>query len=212
LPNLLMLAGMHILMAMVPGPNTVVVSYYAATVGRRTGLLAVSGIVLASLVWVVLSLVGVGALLQEAGWLYRAMRIVGALYLFYVGVMMLRASARRSADMPAPARPFARSPFLAGLLTTLSNPKSAVFWTSAFLVAVPAHAPLWFYVVVVGVIGIQSSLWYGTVALVLSTGFARRHYQRLAATLDRIAGVVMIALGAKLANEVRAEIAAEVAR
>jgi threonine/homoserine/homoserine lactone efflux protein len=65
LPNLLMLAGMHILMAMVPGPNTVVVSYYAATVGRRTGLLAVSGIVLASLVWVVLSLVGVGALLQE---------------------------------------------------------------------------------------------------------------------------------------------------
>jgi threonine/homoserine/homoserine lactone efflux protein len=203
---------MHILMAMVPGPNTVVVSYYAATAGRRTALLAVSGIVLASLVWVVLSLLGVGVLLQEAGWLYRAMRLIGAVYLVYVGIVMLRASWRRGAGTPAPARTFARSPFVAGLLTTLSNPKSAVFWTSAFLVAVPAHAPLWFYALVVLVIGVQATLWYGTVAFALSTGVARRNYQRLAATLDRIAGAVMIALGIRLANEVRAEIAVQVTR
>ena len=208
--TLLQLSLLHILMAMIPGPNTVVVSYVSARVSRCAGLLAVAGVVLGSAIWVILSIMGVGVLLLEAGTIYRVLRLAGAAYLVYVGVRMLMAGIRTASDArPAQA---SRSPMLAGLLTTLSNPKSAVFWTSAFLVAVPAHAPLWFYAVVVAVIGVQSSLWYGTVALALSTGFARRHYQRLAATLDRVAGAVMIALGLKLANEVRTEIAGEIVR
>lgn len=94
---------------------------------------------------------------------------------------------------------------LAGLLTTLSNPKSAVFWTSVFVLVVPAHAPLWFYGAVVLLIVIQSALWYAIVALALSTAFARRHYMRFAAWLDRIAGIIMIGLGLTLANDIRGE-------
>lgn len=63
LPTLLGLAGMHILMAMLPGPNTVVVSWYAANRTRSEGLLAVAGVILASLIWVSLALWGVGTLL-----------------------------------------------------------------------------------------------------------------------------------------------------
>jgi threonine/homoserine/homoserine lactone efflux protein len=100
-----------------------------------------------------------------------------------------------------------RSAALAGLLTTLSNPKSAAFWTSAFVLLVPAHAPFWFYGTLVAVIALQSALWYSAVALVLSTPLARRHYARLGFWLDRIAGVVMIGLGLKLASELRNEIA-----
>ena len=59
LPNLLGLAGMHILMAMLPGPNTVVVTWLSATKSRSDGLTAVAGIVLASLIWVGFALWGV---------------------------------------------------------------------------------------------------------------------------------------------------------
>lgn len=213
LPSLLTLAGLHLLMAMLPGPNTVVVSWLATTASRGDGLRATAGIVTASLVWVVLSLFGVGALLLEAGMLYATLRLLGAAYLIHVGVRMLRAGWRAPEAGEGQARPAlaGRHPFLAGLLTTLSNPKSAVFWTSAFLVAVPPHAPVWLYAAIVGVIAVQSALWYGAVALLLSTGVARRSYLRLARWLDLIAGGVMVALGLRLTEEVRREIAVRAA-
>lgn len=211
---LLTLAGMHLVMAMLPGPNTVIVGWFSATLGRRAGFKAVAGVVTASLIWVVLSLWGFGALLVEAGWLYRLMRFAGAAYLVYVGLRMLLAACRRTpalagsaASGPAVAGPAGRRPFRAGLMTTLSNPKSAVFWTSAFLLVVPLHAPGWLYAVIVLVIAVQASCWYGLVALLLSSGPARRHYLRLVRWLDILAGSVMVALGLRLAEEVRRELA-----
>ncbi|MFA6265751.1 MAG: LysE family transporter [Pseudolabrys sp.] len=202
--TLVQLSILHILMAMIPGPNTVVVSYVSARMSRRAGLMAVAGVVLGSAIWVVLSMFGVGVLLLEAGLLYRVLRFLGAAYLVYVGIRLLRAGTRPADDQRPPQA--ARSPLIAGLLTTLSNPKSAVFWTSVFVVVVPAHAPAWFYAAVVALIVVQSFAWYAFVAVVLSTPFARRHYQRLSQWLDRIAGVVMVGLGLKLAYELRSEV------
>jgi len=210
--SLLALSAMHILMAMVPGPNTVVVSHFSASVSRRAGLAAMAGIVLASLLWVALSLAGIGVLLLEAGWLYRALRLIGAAYLVYIGIRLLL-SARRAAPLGAAANPLgrlSRAPFTAGLLTTLSNPKSAVFWTSVFAVAVPPQAPAWFYAAVLGIITVQSALWYSAVALTLSTGLARRHYAQCARWLDGIAGAVMVALGLRLGDTVRRELMRQV--
>ncbi len=203
LPTLLQLSLLHILMAMIPGPNTVVVSYVSARVSRRAGLLAVGGVVIGSGVWVMLSMFGVGVLLLEAGTVYRALRWCGAAYLIYVGIRMLRAGIT-PLDQQRPPQA-ARAPLLAGLLTTLSNPKSAVFWTSVFVVLVPAHAPAWFYAAVVVLIVVQSFAWYAFVALALSTSFARRHFLRFAQWLDRLAGVIMIGLGLRLAYELRNE-------
>ncbi len=209
LPGLLALAGMHVLMAMLPGPNTVVVSWISATRSRRDGLKAVAGIVCATAIWVALALWGVGALLLQAGWLYRLLRLAGAAYLLYVGLRMLRSglAAAGPADS-APPRLAGRRPFAAGLMTTLSNPKSAVFWTSVFLVAVPAHAPGWVYVAILLIVTAQSALWYGALALFFSTGLARRVWLRLTRALDLLAGGVMVALGLRLADEVRRELAA----
>jgi threonine/homoserine/homoserine lactone efflux protein len=212
LPVLTTLAGMHLLMAMLPGPNTVVISWIAARVSRGDGLKAAAGVVAGSLVWVILSLVGFGAVLADAGWLYRGLRLVGAGYLVFVGARLLLAGWRRPAATDSAAAAVAtpgfagRRPFVAGLLTNLSNPKSAVFWTSAFLVAVPPHAPAWVLAAIVAVIGVQTTLWYGAVALVLSTGVARRHYLRLSRRLDVAAGAVMVGLGLRIADDVRREI------
>lgn len=208
--TLIQLSILHILMAMIPGPNTVVVSYVSARVSRSAGLRAVGGVVLGSAIWVVLSMFGVGLLLLEAGILYRALRWLGAAYLIYVGIRMLRAGLRPPTDEQRPPQG-ARAPLIAGLLTTLSNPKSAVFWTSVFVVVVPVHAPAWFYAAVVALIVAQSFAWYAFVALVLSTDFARRYYHRFARWLDWIAGVVMIGLGLKLAHELYSELSNEIA-
>lgn len=211
-PTLLALAGMHILMAMIPGPNTLVVTWLSATRSRIDGLKAVAGVVFVSLIWVAFALWGVGTLLLEAGWLYGLLRLAGAAYLVYIGLRMIRAGRAGAATAPRePPMMAGRSPFATGFMTTLSNPKSAVFWTSAFLVAVPPHAPAWVYAAILAIVAVQSTLWYGAIALFFSTGFAQRLYLRITRYLDLLAGGVMIALGVKLADEVRREVAVRAA-
>ena len=213
MPVLLTLAGMHLLTAMLPGPNTVVVSWTSATSSRVDGLKAASGVAVASLLWVSLSIAGFGTILLDAGWLYNSLRVLGAAYLMYVGARMIRPGFRRGGIVPNQRQPgFARrSPFAAGLITTLSNPKSAIFWTSAFLVAVPSHAPSWIYAAILIIVAVQSLGWYGAIALVFSTGRARQTYIRMARWLDLLAGMAMLMLGAKLAYETCREIAKKLA-
>lgn len=202
--SLLHLSAIHILMAMVPGPNTVVVGHCSASMSRRAGAMAACGVAVASLIWVSLSLLGVGALLMQAGEVYRILRLLGAGYLVYVGVRMLRLGSGTGAA----ALPLYGSPFLAGFLTTLSNPKSAAFWTSVFVLLLPAHAPAWFYAAVLGVIALQALGWYMLVAMALSSAFSRKYLDRLTITLSCAAGGVMILLGLRIADDVRREIAA----
>jgi threonine/homoserine/homoserine lactone efflux protein len=82
-----------------------------------------------------------------------------------------------------------------------------VFWTSLFIVAVPPGAPTWFYAAIVALVLVQASLWYGFVALALSTDAARRAYAHAGRWLDRAPGAVMLALGLKLIWDVRRELA-----
>ncbi len=199
LPVLGSLALMHLLGAMLPGPNMVVVSYLAAGDSRHAGLLAVAGVVVASLLRVTLSLAGLGVLLLQAERLYGRLRLLGTAYLVHSGARMLAVALRRRGDgdpaLPATA-PRTRPAFLAGLLTTL-------FWTSLFIVAVPRAAPAWFYGAILIIVLVQASAWYAFVALALSTGLARRLYRRARSGLESLAGAVMIAFGLKLAIEAR---------
>lgn len=197
-PALATLAVLHILAAMVPGPNTVVVSQLAAGHSRAAAFRAVAGIVTATGTWVVLTLSGVAVLLHQAEGLFWLLRVAGTLYLLYAGLRLLGGILRHAADA-GPATVEANAAFRRGLLTTLSNPKSGVFWTSVFAIAVPAGAPPGFYLAAVALILTQSVLWYGLVALVFSSGPARRVYRRAAKWLEAAAGLAMIGFGIKLA-------------
>lgn len=199
LPSLGVLALLHIAAAATPGPNMIVIGQRAAGVSRASGLSAMAGVTVATLLWVALSLAGIGLLLQQAGALYGWLRLIGAGYLIFAGSRYLL-SAARPADRARPDPGFGRAPaFRAGLLTTLSNPKSGVFWTSVFAVAVPSGAPAAFYAAAVAVVIVQTVAWYGLVAVLFATPPARRAYARAARWLEAAAGSAMLAFGLRLA-------------
>lgn len=198
-PALTALAALHLIAAMVPGPNTVVVSHLAAAQSRGAALRAVAGVATATGTWVLVTLSGVAVLLHQAEGLFWLMRIAGAGYLLYTGLRLLSGLLRRGGGEASPPQPAVGSPFRLGLLTNLINPKSGVFWTSVFAVAVPAGAPTGFYAAAFALILAQTVLWYGLVALVFASGPARRLYRRAAHWLQAVAGLAMIGFGLKLA-------------
>jgi threonine efflux protein len=201
LPSLGALAALHILAAATPGPNLIVVGHRAASVSRAGGLAAVAGVALATFFWVALSLAGIGVVLQQAGALYHWLRLLGAAYLVYAGGRYLLSAARPALAARAAAAPARSSPFRAGLLTTLSNPKSGIFWTSVFALAVPPDAPAAFYLAAVAVVMAQTVAWYGLVAVVFASAPSRRVYARVSRWLEAIAGAALVAFGLRLAAE-----------
>ncbi|WP_329605230.1 LysE family translocator [Undibacterium hunanense] len=102
--------------------------------GRRAVLIvAVAGIVCGDVLLITLSAAGFAVLMQSLPWLLPAMRVLGAAYLLYLGIAILRSSAA-PAQQPSPAH----AGFTRGLLMTISNPKPVLFFSTFFPLFIPA--------------------------------------------------------------------------
>ena len=113
-----------------PGPDTVLVASHGARGGLRAGLAAVAGIALGGVYYA--SLIGFGALnvLVAVPALFVAVKIVGALYLAWLGAQMIWRAVRKRDE--AAAKPVQLSqPFGQGFLTNALNPKVAIFYLAA---------------------------------------------------------------------------------
>ena len=119
-----------------PGPDMALVGRNALVGGRRIALFTSLGVALGLTVWSLAASVGVAALLQRSEPAFTALRIVGAAYLVWLGLQALHAAwtGRGHAAAPAAAGAVRRGrpgqALRQGLLSNLSNPKIAVFFTS----------------------------------------------------------------------------------
>lgn len=86
-----------------------------------------------------------------------------------------------------------------GYLTFLSNPKSAVFFGAVFIGLVPPETPAVLKAALVATIFVNETLWYVVVAKLFSTQRARAIYRSFKLWIDRSFGVILAALGAKIA-------------
>jgi threonine/homoserine/homoserine lactone efflux protein len=120
----------------IPGPTILTVISYSVAYGRRANLPVVAGVALGDSTALVLSLLGLGALLATAAFWFTVVKVAGGLYLVYLGLRLLRAGVA-----PGPAAAAAAAPIQAGSrwrlfrntwLVTALNPKGIVFFV-AFL-------------------------------------------------------------------------------
>jgi threonine/homoserine/homoserine lactone efflux protein len=192
-------AAMWTVGVMIPGPNFLAAARMAASRDRRAGLAAVGGIGLGTMLWGFAGAFGLHALFALVPWLFGALKIFGAAYLLYVGARIIAGSF--GPETSAPAAVALGPAFRTGLLTSVSNPKSALFVTSLFAAVMPRGAPLGASAAVVAEMVLISLAWYGLVVGLLTTRRASRAYARSRRWLDRCAGAVFIAFGARLIAE-----------
>jgi threonine/homoserine/homoserine lactone efflux protein len=152
-------------------------------------------------------MVGLSALLQQVGWLTRIVQIGGGLYLVWLGVRawrnagaMTNAAETGKTDLIADRRETWRGLRL-GALVNLSNPKGIAFFVSLYAVAVPPNTAVWAKATILASSFVIEIIWYGFVIVVLSTGRARRVYDRFGAWIERAIGSVLIVFGVRLITE-----------
>ena len=196
------IAAIHALAIASPGPTFAVVMSYAVKGDRRAGLLLSFGVVLATLTWALAAAAGLGTLLASFPLAYRGLQLIGAAYLTYLGAKLLIAITRHK----GPAAPHAASEPVSGLeairagfITNITNPKVVAYYASLFGVMIPAGAPGWLFWSAVAVVVVVSAAWWIAVTLFFTVPTVSRAYVRAKPGLDVIMGVVLIALGLRLA-------------
>jgi threonine/homoserine/homoserine lactone efflux protein len=137
---LFVLSGL--LLNITPGPDTLYIVGRSSTLGLRAGTVAALGIGTGVLVHICAAALGLSALLAASATAFAVVKIVGAAYLVYVGIALLR-TRKSSPSSPAVALPPARlrSIFFQGFLTNVLNPKVALFFLAFLPQFVMADAP-----------------------------------------------------------------------
>ncbi|HEY8607798.1 MAG TPA: LysE family translocator [Noviherbaspirillum sp.] len=188
------LAGVYLL----PGPDMALVVATAGARGARTALVTAAGIALSRAVHVLLSGVGLAALLAARPGMLEAVKIVGAAYLLYIAFQLLRADARQGAGHAAPAPAPARAYLLRGFLTNLLNPKALLF-CSLFLPQFvhPDAGPLPLQYLVLGLVLVMTGLAFDAAYALSASRIGRR--VRLPSRLGRfVLPAVFVALAGRL--------------
>jgi threonine/homoserine/homoserine lactone efflux protein len=203
--HLLVYVGIVVAIVLLPGPDTAVVTKNALVHGRDAALGSALGSNVGVSIWTLATALGVAAVLKSSATVYDALKLIGALYLVWIGIRTLWDS-RRAGDAGGRARPVrvvdARGGFRQGLMTDLANPKVGIFFTSLLPQFVSPHGSALIQMLILGAIYIAFSLvWmcgYALAAVRLSHVLSRA---RVKAGIDRFSGLVLVGVGIRLAIE-----------
>lgn len=198
--------GALALLTVLPGPDFAVVVRWAAA-GRRSGLLAASGVVTGLLVWGVLTVLGLSALLAAFPIAYAVVRYAGAAYLVWMAARLLWRSFRESgstafASVSTSHNHRGSVAFRQGLLTDLLNPKIAAFYVGVLPLLVPhgwARPETLALLVICHLV--LTVIWLGLCAVLVARGTSVLSRPRFRVWLDRVTAVVLLGFAARLVFE-----------
>jgi threonine/homoserine/homoserine lactone efflux protein len=190
------------LVIVTPGQDTALTIRNALLGGRRAALFTALGVSAGQALWALASAVGVAALLAASEPVFLALRLAGAAYLVWLGAQALvSAVRRRNPELVHECTNLrARVAFRQGILSNLGNPKMAVF----FLSLLPQFGSSFAALLALGLVfSCLTLVWltaYGA-AVARAGDFLRR--SRVRRALDAAMGLVLVALGLRIAGEAR---------
>ncbi|HEU5079531.1 MAG TPA: LysE family transporter [Opitutaceae bacterium] len=200
----LTICGLHLLAVASPGPDFAIVLRQSITFGRRPALWTSVGIGSGILVHITYSLLGIGLLVKSSLLAFTILKIAAAAYLVWIGSKALRSKPKTLESLQpnqalTVAAPSAAKAWVIGFMTNALNPKATLFFLSVFSAVIDPRTPriiqagygLWMSVV--------TALWFCGVAYFFTQERVRRAFVRLGHWFERTMGVVLIALGVRLA-------------
>lgn len=189
----------HLAAAISPGPAVIMAMRLAASQGFLPGVGFAFGVGVGAAIWAAAALMGLTVLFQLLPGLFWGLKLLGAAFLIFIGIMTFRHAAD---PLPAPQdiRPMGllRAARF-GIFTQLINPKTAVFFGAVFVTVVPPGLPLTAIALILAMICAVEFIWVSLVARVFSLPPARLAYTRVKARVERVFGSFLAGFGVKLA-------------
>ncbi|WP_295993776.1 LysE family translocator [Rugamonas sp.] len=188
---------------MSPGPAVLLSLRNGASYGMRSVLWSALGNLCGIFCLSTAAILGLGVLLKSSALLFDAVKIMGALYLFYIGLRHLfgRASALGSTapDAEPSNEPGRHKLYGEAFLTAATNPKALLFFTALFPQFVDARAPLLpQFLVLTGIFMLLSYITHVGYALLASRARGMLLRPMFAKWVNRVVGTAFISFGSLL--------------
>jgi threonine/homoserine/homoserine lactone efflux protein len=189
-----------IIIAAIPGPGIFYVTARTLSGGRQAGITSTFGTALGGLVHVIAGSLGVSAIVLASAQLFAGLKLVGALYLIWLGIRTFREAGHAPPVEAAPAG--ARRAFREGVVVEAFNPKTAAFFLAfipQFLDPAAAHPAFQF--LALGLISVALNTIADIIVVVLAST-ARAHLERRPRCVQRLrqgSGLFIAGLGIWLA-------------
>jgi threonine/homoserine/homoserine lactone efflux protein len=190
-----------VILAVIPGPGVFTVVARSMASGFFHGLVTVFGIVFGDYIFIILSVYGLSALASTMGGIFTFIKYAGAAYLVWLGIKLLLTKYSSVEVKPIIELSFF-SNFIAGLATTLSNPKAILFYVSFFPAFINVQSVT---VIEIGQLLLVATMAVGSVmaayAYTASKASLLFKSSRAAKTLNVAAGSIMAGSGVLLATK-----------
>jgi threonine/homoserine/homoserine lactone efflux protein len=184
------------LVTITPGAGTAMVVRSAMRGGWQAGVRTIAGNSIGVITWALLSIAGISALVAASEVAFIALKVTGAFVLVWMGIQSLR----RAGTRPAALEPRRARAFRDGLVTSLANPKLAVFFVALFPQFVGERGDvLPTTLAMAAMIVCLDFVWYSTLAVLASRAKAGFMASRAGRWMERVTGTVLIALGLRVA-------------
>jgi RhtB (resistance to homoserine/threonine) family protein len=189
-----------ILLNLIPGADTMYIVGRSISQGRKAGVYSVFGIISGSLIHTFLVAFGLSLILTKSVFVFNFIKILGVIYLVYLGIRMLLDKTNASFNATESNKQNIRKIYIQGLLTSLTNPKVSLFFI-AFLpqfIGTQASGPIPF--IILGLtFSFTGLLWCLFIAHFSAYVIRKiKNNQKVSFYLTKITGVVFIGLGLKL--------------
>ncbi|WP_114785506.1 LysE family translocator [Vibrio tetraodonis] len=194
------------ILTLTPGLDTAIVIRNASRGGAKDGIAASFGICIGLFVHATLSAVGISAILAQSAQLFSMVKMIGAVYLIWLGLSTLKNIYNGKSDAinwsGTQNQSNIKRSVREGFLSNVLNPKTAVFYL-AFLPQFinPEGSAIAQTIMMASIHFVIAMIWQSSLAVSLScakniignTNFLRR--------MEATTGVVLVGLGIKLMSE-----------
>lgn len=198
----LMVALVHLLAVMSPGPDFVLVSRNSLIYSRKIALFSSIGLALGVLVHVTYSLIGIGFIISQSVVLFSILKYAGALYLMYIGYKCLKSKKQGGEQSMISLQSPQLNIFQAlktGFFTNVLNPKVTLFFFALFTQVIQSDTPKYIQALYGLEMSLMTFIWFACISFLLSHRRVKSRFARIHFYLEKVFGVVLIAFGVKVA-------------
>ncbi|KAA0546623.1 LysE family translocator [Bacillus sp. BGMRC 2118] len=190
-----------IMLNITPGTDTMYIISRSVSQGSLAGVYSALGITVGSVIHTMLAAFGLSIILMQSAFLFNIIKVIGAIYLAYLGIKMLQNKNPNKKQELLPMLDHKKI-FLQGILTNVLNPKVALFFLAFLPQFIQVHPsgvnPLPFMILGL-TFTITGGIWCTVVAVFSSIATNKlRGNSKAGSLLNKLTGIVFITMGIKL--------------
>lgn len=203
----LLLALIHFLAVVIPGPDFAVVVQQSVSLGRRVGIMTALGIGTGISVHVLYTILGFGLLIQTNELIFNSVKIIASIYLLYLGWGLIKSNMRTNEAPALETHVIAahresileiRSAFIKGFITNATNPKATVFFLGIFTSIVSPLTPIHIQFLYGLWMCLVNALWFIVVASLFTLPAIRQLFLKKKKWFEIVMGIILMILAIRL--------------